>query len=337
MTFSGNMTGVVKRDLPLDPSQFWYYLFGSFIIILVITVIVAILIKITKKTNEEKKTKRKIKFIDLIRDGDYYPSLPRFQFLVWTFVISFVYLSIYLIRIFSGEFDAPAVDNNLLILLGISIVSPILGNLISGYKYKKHFSEDHGDEDDPIEIERKSFKTILFENGKPALFRYQMFLWTFIGAIIFLSLFAAGISEYIDKYEECISNEYCITINALAMPKIDTMLVTLMGLSQSGYLGGKIVARTPARITKMYQGIEDKFIILGLNFGERNEITSGTVIIDNKVVAGHSDKDVKWFDTKIEFPLPKDYKDKSFKVEVIIDDVVFLEENYRFKNDISKI
>ena len=45
-TFSGNMTGVVKRDLPLDPSKFWYYLFGSFIIILVITVTVAILIKL---------------------------------------------------------------------------------------------------------------------------------------------------------------------------------------------------------------------------------------------------------------------------------------------------
>jgi hypothetical protein len=336
MTFSGNMTGVIKRDLPLNPVNFWYYLFLSLIIILGITIIVVILIKQTKKRNDVDR-KRKIKFIDLIRDGDYYPSLPRFQFLIWTFVISFVYLSIYLIRIFSGEFDAPAVDNNLLILLGISIVSPLLSNIISGYKYKKHFSEDQNDDSDPMDIERKSFKTILFENGKPALFRYQMFLWTFIGVTIFLSLFAAGISEYIKQYDECILNNQCITISALAMPKIDTMLVTLMGLSQSGYLGGKVVARTPARITKMYQGIDNKFIILGLNFGERNEITSGTIIINNKVVAGHADKEVKWFDTKIEFPIPEEYKNKSIKLEVVIDDVVFLTEDYVVKKEENKI
>lgn len=32
MTFSGNMTGVIKRDLPLNPSEFWYYLLLSFLI-----------------------------------------------------------------------------------------------------------------------------------------------------------------------------------------------------------------------------------------------------------------------------------------------------------------
>ena len=337
MTISGNTTGVIKKDLPLNPNQFWYFLSLSFIIILGITIIVAILIKQIKKTRTDDKRKRKIKFIDLIRDGDYYPSLPRFQFLIWTFVISFVYLSIYLIRIFSGEFDAPAFDNNLLILLGISIVSPILGNVISGYKYTNHVSETQDDNDDATEIERKSFKTMLFENGKPALFRYQMFLWTFIGVTIFLSLFAAGISEYIHKYEECISIVKCITINALAMPKIDTMLVTLMGLSQSGYLGGKIVARTPVRITKMFPGTNNKFIILGLNFGERNEISSGTILINNKVIAGHTDNEVKWFDTKIEFPISVEYKNKSFKLGIIIDDVIFLEQDYIFKNDESSI
>jgi hypothetical protein len=44
---------------------------------------------------------------DIIRDGDYYPSLPRFQFMLWTVVISFVFLSIYLLRIYGGETGAP--------------------------------------------------------------------------------------------------------------------------------------------------------------------------------------------------------------------------------------
>jgi hypothetical protein len=36
-------------------------------------------------------------FWDIIREGDYYPSLARLQFVLWTFTISFTLLSIYLL------------------------------------------------------------------------------------------------------------------------------------------------------------------------------------------------------------------------------------------------
>ncbi len=173
---------------------------------------------------------------------------------------------------------------------------------------------------------------MLFENNKPALFRYQMFLWTFIGVIIFISLFASGILDYIYRYQGCLSTEACIRIEALAVPKIDNMLVLLMGLSQTGYLGGKVVARTPARISKAEPALNNKFVIFGQNFGEKNEISSGTILINNLVIAGHSDNEVKWFDTKIEFPIPAEYKNKSFKLGIIVDDVIFLEYDYVLKN-----
>jgi len=56
------------------------------------------------------------------------------------------------------------------------------------------------------------------------------------------------------------------------MPTIDLMLGTLMGMGQSGYIGGKIAARSPTRIIRMYPGLNNKFIILGLNFGNNKVI-----------------------------------------------------------------
>jgi hypothetical protein len=317
-----NMT-TVDPNLAVKPIYFPLLLFVAFIVITIITIIVILLIRKGRKTGRKGGGPN---FFDIIADGDYYPSLPRFQFLVWTFVISFVYLSTYLIRIYSGNFDAPYVDNNLLILLGISIVSPLLSNIISGYKYSGRLSTG-----DLENIKRKPFKSMLFESGKPALFRYQMFLWTFIGTFIFLGMFVGSLNTYTQNYIQCIAD--CKQIESLAIPKIDSMLVVLMGLSQSGYLGGKIVARTPARITNVFKDYDNKrLIVLGLNFGEKNDndFSGGTVLINDKVVAGHSDKDVKWFDTKIEFPLPKKYSesDESFNVALIIDDVVTDEKKY---------
>jgi hypothetical protein len=332
-----NSTSITSQHAYVEPSYFPLFLLASFIIIAGLTLIV---IGIIRKFRKSLDDKLKIGFLDLIRDGDHYPSLPRFQFLIWTFVISFVYLSIYLIRIYLGRLEAPFIDNNLLILLGISIVSPILGNIISGYKYTRRLSKTDSEKTDIENNEQYSFITMLFENSKPALFRYQMFLWTFVGVFIFLSIFASGLytftQDYIDGKEtqiKPISNPGttpCTKIDSIKMPTIDPMLVTLMGLSQSGYLGGKIVARSPARITKLIPGLQNKFLIMGLNFGEKNGgITSGTILIDDRAVAGHADTDVKWFDTKIEFQLPEEYKNKSFKLGLIIDDVVFLEEEYK--------
>jgi hypothetical protein len=115
------------------------------------------------------------------------------------------------------------------------------------------------------------------------------------------------------------------------MPTVDLMLVTLMGLSQSGYLGGKIVARTPTRITRMFPGTNNKFVILGSNFGNKNDISSGTILINGKAFAGHTDPDVKWFDTKIEFPLPGENINNDFTLDLIINDVIFVTEKYTSK------
>ena len=46
-------------------------------------------------------------------------------------------------------------------------------------------------------------------------------------------------------------------------------LVILMGLSQGGYLGGKLVARTPLRIDRIVAGrVDNTLTIFGDNFGD---------------------------------------------------------------------
>ncbi len=43
-----------------------------------------------------------MKFGDIIRDGSGFPSLARFQFLLWTFIILFAVLGVFLTRLFMG-------------------------------------------------------------------------------------------------------------------------------------------------------------------------------------------------------------------------------------------
>src|SRR6476646_5222254 len=142
--------------------------------IVFVTWIVSLLIRKVRKHLEDQDTYKE-NFWDIIRDGDYYPSLARFQFLLWTFIISFVFLSVYLIRVFGGEVGvAQQMPDTILQLLGISVATPILSNALSTFKYDSTVSRKRR-KDVP------SFTTMLLENDKPVLFRYQMFLWTFVG------------------------------------------------------------------------------------------------------------------------------------------------------------
>lgn len=101
-------------------------------------------------------------FWDIIREGDYYPSSARFQFLLWTFVISFTFLSVYFILLRNGivntELDLPT---NTLLLMGISIAVPIISNVISKEKYAKTLSSI------PKENEIPKFSTMLWKVANP--------------------------------------------------------------------------------------------------------------------------------------------------------------------------
>jgi hypothetical protein len=309
---------------PFDP---WLVIPIAAVAILAITWVVSLIIRMVRKNLDDQNI-HKANFWDIIRDGDYYPSLARFQFLIWTFIISFSFLSIYLVRILGGELGFPQqIPDGVLQLMGISVVTPIIGNGLSSFKYDSTISRKRMDDIPP-------FTSMLLENDKPVLFRYQMFLWTFVGIGIYLFIFFSTISMYISDVQEreelkCdqlkpseVEQKGCANLkqlNKLNLPDIDPSLVILMGLSQGGYLGGKLVARTPARINRLVIGASDKsLIIMGENFG-----TGGVILIGNDKVASGPTDQVKWSETRIDLPLPIAGKMiKDAEIEIITNESI---------------
>jgi Bacterial Ig-like domain len=335
----------------------WYALPISALGVFLVTWIVSGLVKIGRRymdrlyDNQTKDNKDNYQgsFWDIIRDGDYYPSLSRFQFMLWTVVISFVFLSIYLLRIFGGDTGfPPQIPTSILELLGISVAVPVVGNVMSSYKYDTSLSKS------PIQKEDvPKLSTMLLEHSKPVLFRYQMFLWTFIGIAIYLVIFFSVFSSTIHDVEtatQCsilktgqslFAQLGCAnlkTLKGLSLPDIDPSLVILMGLSQGGYLGGKLVARTPLRIDRLVTSIDNSLTIFGDNFGDLSAGGGGMVLInDVKVAASTDTSHVSWGQTRIEIPLPTSliFKDGSV-VEVITNDSISAKKTY-LDQDLPKV
>lgn len=255
-------------------------------------------------------------FFDIIRDATWYPSLPRFQFLIWTCIILFVFFAIYSIRILNNVLEPiSSMPENLLILMGISIISPIAGKAISSVKYGNDSSSARPEKKDMVD---KKFYTMLNEGKKPSLSRVQMFSWTWIAVAIYLMTFftyVGGVAtEYVSHKVECDQIYSTLVNNGTATPKqfncmhdltipnVDETFVVLMGLSQGAYLGGKFVSQSKPNIsivgvTKKANSDDYDVFILGNNFGQM-----GVVKIDKNIV---NVDEANWSEEKITLTLSK--------------------------------
>src|SRR5215831_10531655 len=132
------------------------------------------------------------RFWDIIRDDNWYPSLAIFQFLLWTGIVLFAYLGIAITRLFSGIGPFVEIPPPLIIVMGISAAVPLTGAVVSNFQYAG--TTPTGVEptkevpSDRIREKLPGFKTMLMENGKITLPRFQMFAWTWIGIIAYLGL-----------------------------------------------------------------------------------------------------------------------------------------------------
>lgn len=177
-----------------------------------------------------------MKFGDIIRDGSRFPSLARFQFLLWTFIVLFAVLGVFLIRLFNGISEIPNdIPENLLILTGISIAVPFVSNPISGIKY--------GERKPPMgtlrDVDRRRLATMLMENEKPTVSRFKMFAWTIISIIVYLGFFFSQTIVLLNA------------VNELVVPDIPQVFVYLMGLSQAGYVGVKATISKALTVTQV--------------------------------------------------------------------------------------
>jgi hypothetical protein len=252
-------------------------------------------------------------FWDIIREGDYYPSLARFQFFIWTVVIAFVFLSVYLIRISGSELTwNAALSEGTLAIMGISISSSTFGNILSRVKYDSSLSKRV-----PKASSVPKLSTMLIEGTKPVLFRYQLFIWTFIGVGIYLFVSFSSINTIANA----LTNDMRLTdshlLSNIKVADIEPTIVAITGLSQAAYLAGKFTARTLVRILGIFVGSNRTVSIHGDNFGEQKNSTiegKGIVLVNNDRVP---DTRV-WADNRIDFDVPNDIQlTKGLTIKVV--------------------
>ena len=280
------------------PELVFPLLFVSFVIVLALTFIVWIIIKGGKKKGQRR-------FWDIIRADDWYPSLSIFQFMLWTFVVIFAYLGVYLIRMSGGIFTPISnIPTNLLTLMGISITVPVVSGGVSDIKYKESATQTP-----PKPM--PAFSEMLSEGGKPTLTRFQMFCWTWIGIGIYLIIFLTTVTKPANLQ----------AVENLSLPDIDQSLVFLMGLSQGAYVGGKIVTTQIMKVTSILPNTAKAkagsvISIFGANFGT----TADTVWFNDtshlvNVTSGGSEH---WTDTRIDVAVPSNLPPGKYDVKVAV-------------------
>ena len=241
-----NITSSDTFTKKIEINKLWIYILSIFIIAIVTIIAFWVFNRAHKDNLQSLKDDGLINnidemhqggFWDIIREGDYFPSLARFQLLLWTWVISFTLLSIYLIFLINGIVN-PVLEmpTNILILLGLSTITPIVSNVISKEIHTRVLPSI------PKKNKAPKISTMLLESGKPTIGRYQMFLWTFLAIFIYLGQF--------NNYVHGTSFDKLI-------PDVDDSLVILMGLSQGAYLGFKSVSRKRIYLTLQSQTPKD--------------------------------------------------------------------------------
>lgn len=180
--------------------------------------IIGIIVYVFKRASKQKSLR------GIILNEYGYPTLSKFQFLLWTLVIAFVFLAIQITRIAATDFAVSSeyliqdIPENLLVLMGISVAVPIISS--KSTDEKKICEQD----DDDIS---SSFGMMFYnKQGNLDLARLQMFLWTIIGIVIYLYI---------------VFDQFIVLNNAndLFLPDVSPTLLILMGLSQGAYLGSK--------------------------------------------------------------------------------------------------
>ncbi|HEY7228248.1 MAG TPA: Ig-like domain-containing protein, partial [Nitrososphaeraceae archaeon] len=235
----------------------------------VVSLIFYISFLIIKKTGKFRK-KYSTKFRDIVRDENWYPSLAIFQFLMWTAIVLFAYFGIALLRFFSGVGPFTDINQNILFVMGISAGTTGAATAISKYRYGMATPIDVAPtKETPSDEARKNlpgYKTMLMENGKITLTRFQMFAWTWIGVIAYLGLLFLVLSTQLGYIEQ------------LSLPTLPAVFPVLMGVSEGVYLGDKLfkqkyvsineVRPKKIRLKKGDKEGDDTITILGSNFGQ---------------------------------------------------------------------
>jgi hypothetical protein len=163
----------------------------------------------------------------VVEGTDGRSSASKFQWSVWLVAILFAYTVLWVLRARAGHYGAiTVIPANLLTVLGLSTATTAAAKGITvGYLQSGRITKATGAQSSQGGI-------LQDDTGFPELAKIQMIGFTFISVGIFLATLIHQIH----------SNPV-----QTGLPNIDSSLLALMGISQGGYLGKKLVSVLPSR------------------------------------------------------------------------------------------
>ena len=232
----------------------------------------------------------------LARGHNQETSTSQLQFLIFTAVVVFAYATVLAWRVIHAgpgqPLTLPEIPTNLLLLMGFSITTAAGSKGITvSYLARGEISED----DQSTAVQNR--------DGSTDLVKVQMLMWTLVAAVFYLITFVRFIAG---------TGTPNIQDSTTALPDIDSVLLVLMGISQGGYLGNKLVGRTGGlpKLTNILPTLAiqgDDIVLQGMQFGPS---AAGNDIIffapDGKESLAPTDG-IEWSDTRIKFALPDKY------------------------------
>jgi hypothetical protein len=154
--------------------------------------------------------------------------------------------------------------------MGISAAVPVVSGVASQIKYggTTPINEAPTKQVPSDQLRKKlpGFKTMLMENDKITLPRFQMFAWTWISILVYLVVLFSHIDLKLSELWN------------ISIPELNILFVALMGLSQGTYIATKVASAdvfsiNEIRPKKIQLQTENNLItILGSNFGDKGTV-----------------------------------------------------------------
>jgi hypothetical protein len=240
------------------------------------------------------------KLWQLVEGADGRASTSKFQWLLWMTVIFFAYTVLWVLRATQGNYSAISeIPVNLLTVLGFSTgTAAAAKGITAGYVQT-------GRQAKPAAVKGAKGGLIQDDSGVPDLAKLQMVGFTLIAVGIFLATLGHQIA----------SNPV-----GTNLPNIDSSLLVLMGISQGGYLGKKLVTFSSPILyppKPAAAAVGETVTVSGANLGTPPSGTQppvGAVL----TLAGEVVPDPQWGSAQITFSVPPPAPAEAMKASLAV-------------------
>jgi hypothetical protein len=225
-------------------------------------------------------------FRSLVEGADGLASTSKFQWLVWLAAVVFVYVALWVVRAQAGDYSAISdIPANVMTVLGFSTGTMVIAKGIRA-------AQSPPTQDPNAAKISVSHGLFADDSGVPELAKVQILTFTFVAVGIFIASFIHQLSS---KHV------------STALPDIDSSLLVLMGISQGGYLGKKLVTSAMPLLKALPISAVQPGARATLQGTSLGQAQPGSQLMMDQWTIPY----VSWADTAIDFDVPAARPDGS--------------------------